>query len=81
MSDGVTRTTVSIDGDVYLLAKKRMRALRIRKFSRYVELLLEKDVRERGPLTVVKEEDPEYRAKVLRVGAHIPSGHPKRSKD
>lgn len=45
------------------LAKQRMRALGIRKFSQYVALVLEKDQREGGPLTVVKEEAPKYRRK------------------
>jgi hypothetical protein len=53
----VVRTTVSIDKDVYELARCRMRALGIRKFSRYIALLLEKDYRERGPLTFVVREE------------------------
>lgn len=56
MEDGlVARTTVSIDPDVMKTAKRRMRALGIRKFSQYVALLLEKDQREGGSLTVVKK--------------------------
>lgn len=54
--ENVARTTVSIDPAVMRLAKRRMKALGIRKFSQYVALLLEKDQRERGPIVVVKEE-------------------------
>ncbi len=59
----VARTTVSLDPRIMRLAKQRMRALGIRKFSQYVALVLEKDQREGGPLTVVKEEAPKYRRK------------------
>jgi hypothetical protein len=61
--DLVARTTVSIDPRVMRIAKTRMRALGIRKFSQYVALLLEKDQREAGPLIVVKEDSTKYPAR------------------
>lgn len=51
----VARTTVSLDPAIMRLAKKRMRALGIRKFSQYVSLVLEKDAQTGGSLTVVKK--------------------------
>ena len=54
-SEKVARTTISIDPLVMMKAKRRMRSLGIRKFSQYVALLLEKDQREGGDLTVVKK--------------------------
>ena len=54
-SELVARTTISIDPVVMRKAKRRMRSLGIRMFSQYVALLLEKDQREGGPLTVVKK--------------------------
>ena len=62
----VARTTVSIDPQIMRLAKTRMRALGIRKFSQYVALLLEKDQRERGPIIVVKDENGQYFVKRKR---------------
>lgn len=56
----VARTTVSIDPRIMRLAKQRMRALGIRKFSQYVALVLEKDQREGGPIVIIKEEDGQY---------------------
>ena len=54
-SETVVRKTVSIDPHVMRMAERRMQSLRIRKFSQYVTLLLEKDQREGGDLTVVKK--------------------------
>lgn len=70
MSDGrMARTTISIEREIFALAKTRMRRLRIRSFSHYVELLLDKDIRQGGSLTVVKEEAPKYTSstRTLRV--------------
>jgi hypothetical protein len=50
----VELTTVSVDPNVMRLAKRRMKALGIRKFSQYVGLLLEKDQRAGGSLVVIK---------------------------
>lgn len=75
----MARTTISIEQGIFALAKKRMERLRIRSFSHYVELLLDKDIRQGGSLTVVKEESPEYArpTRTLRVrAAHQPqAGH------
>ena len=62
-SELVVRTTISIDSDVMMKAKRRMRSLGIKKFSKYVSLLLEKDQRDGGPLVVVmKPERPKRNA-------------------
>lgn len=58
MSDSeLARKTVSLDPQTYKAAVQRMRRLKYRKFSRYVADLIEKDIRERGAITIVRNED------------------------
>jgi hypothetical protein len=52
----VVRKTVSLDPELYESAEARMKRLKYKKFSRYIADLIAKDVRERGPLTVVRDE-------------------------
>jgi hypothetical protein len=56
-AEKVVRKTISIDPDVWDSAEARMKRLKLRKFSRYVAALIEQDVKKRGPLTVVREEE------------------------
>jgi hypothetical protein len=56
MSEGLHRTTISIDEALYKAAEKRASALGYKAFSQYVAYLIEKDVRERGQHITVREE-------------------------
>lgn len=49
-----TRTSISIDAELRDGARKRMKALKYRKFSQYVAALIEKDVREGGDHVTVR---------------------------
>jgi hypothetical protein len=53
-----TRTTISLEGDLYKKAVKRAAALGYKSFSAYAEFLLERDVRERG--SHIREEPGQY---------------------
>jgi hypothetical protein len=53
---GVTRTTISLDPQLHEKAVKRAAALGYRKFSHYIEFLMDRDVKERPPHVSVREE-------------------------
>lgn len=52
------RATISLDKGLMAAAKKRMRALKYRKFSQYVATLIEQDLRDRPPHVIIHEEKP-----------------------
>ncbi len=52
----LSRTTVSMDGDLYDRAVERLKKLGYSSFSEYIQFLLEADLRDRTPHVTVRDE-------------------------
>lgn len=57
------RKSVSLDEGLLKAAEERARRLQYKDFSAYLDYLLEKDLEERPPHTILREEPEEFRLK------------------
>lgn len=53
----LSRTTVSMEAELYAQASERMKKLGYTSFSEYIQFLLESDLHERPSHVLVREED------------------------
>lgn len=51
------KTSISLDEKLLAAAKARFQRLRYRSFSEYLEVLIERDLREKGAHTRIREEE------------------------
>ena len=61
-----SRTTISLDAQLFVAAQRRAKALKYPDFSSYVAYLIEQDIKEHPKHITVREEEGEYLAKKRR---------------